>query len=548
MPTLEETLMNLAARSGGSLTTEQVASVENAPFSFPVAPTDFSSSEAFAGANRVNEGALKRGSNTVARIGLNGETIIEGGTGFAAPPQMLKPSIGTIQEATPTIALLNQIKNLDSLSGNEKLIETIKIHGSVEETLASIRNKARLQAEMEFGIPELEQNLKTNIDADKLDPDYQNFKQDSPITARIRAIYNAAKVSAENASSRYFSENREAASLMGAIKPLLALEEKQAFQLEGKEAEKVAKQEAMESIVGVNATKLSSILTPGVKDPIASATTAFHRDPKFRDTAMKMNNPEELIPDALAGNTMATQALLTLQAERLAGGSATPKALEKATKDFKTMKQIVTSQTAYETAITALTPKGEKGVQLTKDLVESLKGMSERERQVHRMDIAVRYVKENNRQEFEGDVRTWENSSIFQDPSSPLSLLYSKARSNIGNDQIGIKNLSAGIMDYPKEERAALKQLLTNTAREALSKQGTGYYGGFADTIKMDQIINTATSESIMRALGVVPSMGIGAALGITTTRTIQGAVAGAAIGGIAGTTGEIYNRMMGIE
>src|SRR3990167_5852340 len=138
----------------------------------------------------------------------------------------IKGQLGYREEATASTGLANQMADIERLkTPEEKLAALYKLKGGIEQTLAGFRNSAMVQAEQEYRVAELEDQLNQNISADKSDPEYHKFLADSPITQDVRRAFLSAKEAARMAGDKYYQSNPEAAKLVGTIEPFIKVQE-----------------------------------------------------------------------------------------------------------------------------------------------------------------------------------------------------------------------------------------------------------------------------------------------------------------------------------
>ena len=484
-----------------------------------------------AAANRVNTGARLRGSNTVATIDNNGRAVITGGRGITtgyetgvegqAPAGFTSSSRpsgggGTIQQSFPTSTsvqprqldtvlssdhYLGEMRRIDSIQDpNEKFFAVSQLRGSVEETLAKFKAGASTQADLEFKVPELLKTLQQNEQEDRSDPNYQKYQADSKITQSVRQQYESALQASRARGDTIFQSNPEAAKLAGMITPFLEYTMANLAKQDLKADERAAKAEALSAQFGTGHIDLAKVIAPGA-DPVQTAAREYKNIP-FREAAMAMNTPEDLVPMALAGNTYAKAGVIHKQAALLAdtedtNSSAYQNSFLKAQKDYRAMESLIKNGVQFDEKVKQLFPNSTKREELLSDY--NLLGADTsktKARENFRATLAPRLLSIAKEDSFLSNVAGWQGSELLASPSTEISKVYTETQQRLGaGATISLDALASGIKKLPKKVRAKARDELVAIATQAKNKEASGLYGTFGDDLDLETKINTIISQ-----------------------------------------------------
>lgn len=202
MALLEDTLTNLIQSNGGALSLPEFEAAQLAEFR--ARPAEVDTSQAFAGANRVNEGARLRGSNTQATIDAKGQTVITGSGSVGEEGAKLQ---GSMQDPMQSAML----RASTAKTPDELLAATQDLLGQQAIFEARKNEDAIKAASIQAGVPQLEQRLQAEILADQNDPKYTGY--DSKITAEIRDQLARAKSESRIVANQLIASDPELARL-----------------------------------------------------------------------------------------------------------------------------------------------------------------------------------------------------------------------------------------------------------------------------------------------------------------------------------------------
>ena len=544
-----------------------------------------------AAANRINTGARLRGSNTIASIDKNGRVVITGGRGITtgyetgvegiAPAGFTStsrpsgerskltssiPPTGRVQQditgiAAPSEHFLSEMKRIDDIQDpKEKFFAVAQLRGAAEETIAKFRGQADKQASLEFKVSELEQALRTNEAADRNDPNYWKVKADSKITQNVRHQYDAALSASRARADTIYTSNPEAAKLRGIIDPFLEYTMKNLARQETKADDREAKAEALAAQFGTGHLELAGLIAPGA-DPVQTAAREYN-NPQFREAAMAMNTPEDLVPLALGPkNAYARQGVIHKQAVLLGGtedknSSEYKIAHAQAEGDFRAMQDLVKNSTNFTTAMETYYPVSEKRNKILADYT-TLDKSKVKEREAFRATMAPILLSKAKEADFLGNVAGWGSDSVLGDPTLAISSVYKNVRVRAGaGAPISLTALAAGIRELPdKGQQAKARDELLQVGRAALQRQASGVYGRFGDGLDLETAINTALSDTILSdffgniagkaAFGGATGLAIGALpTPLAPITALGGAAIGTGAGAVVGTAESIYNLL----
>ena len=418
---------------------------------------------------------------------------------------------GTVQQANqqavdPVAHLEGEMRRITSMpDGEEKFLEITKLRGSVEGMLAEFRGGAHKQAASEFQVQSLQQSLAENEAADKADENYALYQADSDMTRQVRAQYDAALTASRMRGETIFQNNPTAQKIAGMMAPFLDYQMTMMAKKEGKEAEREAKAQALADQFGTGHLELAGVVAPG-GDNVQTAAREY-KNLDFREAAMAMNSPTDLIPMALSeGNVYAKKGLVHKQAVELSGtqdknSSAYKQAEAIASKDYKTMNEIASNDASFQTALKTMIPNKAKRDQILSNytmLGQTASG--EKERRKIRADYAPVILADLKKQEFLGNVAGWKGSEALQNPATPIGKVYSTVQSRLGvGQEISLQALAYAIKDtYLKDPQsmAAARDELLGVAQKAKKEVASGIYGNFGDSLDMRIQIDSMLAEA----------------------------------------------------
>lgn len=381
--------------------------------------------------------------------------------------------------------------------------------GSRDAMVADAKMKAITQAETEAHLPELQKMYEASLARDKADKYWPRFMEPSEGTQRIQDQITQAGQFAKGQAEKYFLGNSEIQSITKSLDPELKAFEKINDKLDREALKKQEKQQAL-IVFGEEARNLTRLIVPDVQENQVDATAvALTKNPMFQQVLFT-TDPSQLLPMARAGNKFAQISLIDKQAAMAAGsrdGEAYEAAKFKAAKDYTFLTSFADNPAIREGVLSqipkyAATSEGKASPAMAK-FIEGLdvenKSPEARANRVSRwMELGNQILSEQNKANFEGNIKDWAKSDVFKDPSTPIGKLYAITQESMGEgSKVSIQNLTANIKRLDPSIRANAHSALVAAARDSANKFSGAYYGNFTDNLNTELMIQQYIAEGI---------------------------------------------------
>ena len=436
-----------------------------------------------------------------------GATLIEDSNSFSSTPGQTKMSGDIFAGIKSQMELIG--KEVDPLKKDAALSS---LKGSIAETSAQLNKQARIMAEQEVGLPQLESALKRAEQLDRADPLWSQHLVDSKETQGIRNQVMRAQDKALQLSKRMILENPTILGMNATVESFLKTQESLIQKDLSREDKRKDLIDQEMLTLGTDTTKYLSYLYPEVGGDVRKAAEiklSSRTDPNKKELAPILSTSfteDQLLPLAFSGNKPAQMIAVKAHSEK------TGQDEEKTKKELSTahrfvndeaffqekMKEASASDPYFKTVLSEYTKAGLLG---GKDK-ESMK-----QRMIQRAGIVDQWITKQKTTQALSDVESWNgNISLKADPE--IAAAIDRIKTVQPGKPVSIDALIGDyVLSSPKEQRADRLDKIKVALKSTVENSKKGLYGhldevAMLNKLKISQGLSSASFGAFLDAYG----------------------------------------------